>query len=275
MSTLGTRFGRATVLDRQEPLTNDQIMRVAPSVFAVEPHNSRSERYTYIPTIDVLDGLRNEGFEPFYVAQSKSRIEGKSEYTKHMLRLRKTDQIVGSEANEIILINSHDGTSSYKMLAGCFRFVCCNGMVCGDIIDDIKIMHKGNIIDNVIEAAYEIVDDFEPITESIELMKSIELTEQEQRLLAKTSLSLKYDDPLDAPIRPERLLTPRRYGDDGNSAWSTFNRIQEHMLRGGDRGRTANGRRTSTREIKNIDKSVKLNRALWVLADEMAKIKGV
>ena len=25
------------------------------------------------------------------------------------------------EANEIILINSHDGASSYQMLAGCFR----------------------------------------------------------------------------------------------------------------------------------------------------------
>ena len=33
----------------------------------------------YIPTIEVLRGLRKEGFEPFMVAQSKSRIEGKSE----------------------------------------------------------------------------------------------------------------------------------------------------------------------------------------------------
>jgi hypothetical protein len=38
-----------------------------------------------------------------------------------MLRLRHASQINGAEANEIILLNSHDGTSSYQMLAGQFR----------------------------------------------------------------------------------------------------------------------------------------------------------
>lgn len=33
------------------------------------------------------------------------------------------------EINEIILINSHNGTSYYQMLAGMFRFVCMNGLV--------------------------------------------------------------------------------------------------------------------------------------------------
>ena len=60
----------------------------APSIFAAGKHASRSERYTYIPTIEVLRGLRKEGFEPFMVAQSASRIEGKTEFTKHMIRMR-------------------------------------------------------------------------------------------------------------------------------------------------------------------------------------------
>ena len=60
----------------------------APSIFAEGKHASRSERYTYIPTIDVLRGLRNEGFEPFMVAQGASRVEGKAEFTKHMIRMR-------------------------------------------------------------------------------------------------------------------------------------------------------------------------------------------
>ena len=60
----------------------------APSIFAEGKHASRSERHTYIPTIDVLRGLHREGFEPFMVAQGCSRIEGKTEYTKHMIRMR-------------------------------------------------------------------------------------------------------------------------------------------------------------------------------------------
>ena len=56
------------------------------------------------------------------VAQSKSRIEGKTEFTKHMIRMRHAGHVQARpEANEIILINSHDGASSYQMLSGVFR----------------------------------------------------------------------------------------------------------------------------------------------------------
>ncbi len=120
---LAARFGENTFVIRSEtPLAEDQMRRAAPSIFAEGKHGSRSERYTYIPTIDVLRGLRHEGFEPFMVAQSKSRIEGKTEFTKHMIRMRHAGQVnTRPEANEIILINSHDGASSYQMLAGVFR----------------------------------------------------------------------------------------------------------------------------------------------------------
>ena len=81
--------------------------------------------------------------------------------TKHMLRLRHASQINGDEANEVVLINSHDGTSSYQMLAGMFRFVCQNGLVCGDTFADVRVHHKGNVIDHVIEGAYEVLRGFE------------------------------------------------------------------------------------------------------------------
>lgn len=86
--SLATRFARNTRVVRSEtPLAEDQMRHAAPSIFATGKHASRSARYTYIPTIDVLRGLRREGFEPFMVAQSQSRIEGKAEFTKHMIRL--------------------------------------------------------------------------------------------------------------------------------------------------------------------------------------------
>jgi hypothetical protein len=120
---LATRFARNTHVIRSEsPLAEDEMRLAAPSIFAEGKHASRSERYTYIPSIEVLRGLRKEGFEPFMVAQSKSRIEGKSEFTKHMIRMRHAGHVeTRPEANEIILINSHDGASSYQMLAGVFR----------------------------------------------------------------------------------------------------------------------------------------------------------
>jgi hypothetical protein len=109
----------------------------------------------------VLRGLRKEGFEPFMVAQSRSRSQSRAEYTKHVIRIRHAaDKSARPEADEIILINSHDGASCYQMLAELFRFVCCNGLVIGDASHDIRVPHKGNVQDDVIDGAFRVLDDF-------------------------------------------------------------------------------------------------------------------
>ncbi len=40
------------------------------------------------------------------------------------------------------------------------------------------------------------------------------------------------------------------------------------------RGRNATGKRVTTRAVNGIDQDIKLNRALWVLAEEMRKLKA-
>lgn len=273
---LSSRFSyRAPALRSAAPLHDDEIARVVPSIFATEAHDSRSERYTYIPTIDVLRGLRKEGFEPFMVAQTKVRNQDKREHTKHMIRLRHADQINGREANEIILLNSHDGSSSYQMLAGMFRFVCQNGMVCGDTLADFRVPHKGDVVGQVIEGAFTVLDSFDKATEQREGMEALRLTVREQGAFARAALTLKYDeDTAPAPIAADQLLTPRRIEDRASDLWTTFNRVQENMTKGGLSGRNRTGRRATTRPINGIDQNVKVNRALWVLAEEMRKLRA-
>jgi len=55
--------------------------------------------------------------------------------------------------------------------------------------------------------------------------------------------------------------------------WTTFNTVQENLIRGGLRGRTAKGNRTSTRAVKGVSENVRLNKALWTLAEKMAQLK--
>ena len=87
---LATRFAsHSPALRSDTPLSDDQIRRVAPSIFADAPHESRSERYSYIPTATVLSELRKEGFQPFMVCQTRVRREDRRDFTKHMLRLGK------------------------------------------------------------------------------------------------------------------------------------------------------------------------------------------
>src|SRR5471032_3380781 len=115
------------------------------------------------------------------VGQGKSRVEGKTEFTKHMIRMRHAGQLRSRpEANEIILINSHDGASSYQMLAGVFRFVCCNGLVVGTVANDIRIPHKGNVQNDVIEGAFRVLDDFEVIDAHTDAMKALQLQPPEE-----------------------------------------------------------------------------------------------
>ena len=274
---LASRFAsRSPVLRSDSPLSDDQIHRVAPSIFAEAPHESRSQRYAYIPTATVLTELRKEGFQPFMVTQTRTRHEDRRDYTKHMIRLRHASQInARGEANEIILLNSHDGTSSYQMLAGMFRFVCSNGLVCGDTVADVRVPHKGDVAGQVIEGAYQVLHGFDRALESRESMQAITLDEGEAEVFARAALSLKYDDPdKPAPITESQILMPRRFDDRRPDLWSVFNRTQENLTNGGLHGRSANGRRQQTRPVQGIDSDIRLNRALWLLADGMRQLKA-
>ncbi|CUJ72443.1 DUF945 domain-containing protein [Klebsiella pneumoniae subsp. pneumoniae] len=274
---LASRFAsRSPVLRSDSPLSDDQIHRVAPSIFAEAPHESRSQRYAYIPTATVLTELRKEGFQPFMVTQTRTRHEDRRDYTKHMIRLRHASQInARGEANEIILLNSHDGTSSYQMLAGMFRFVCSNGLVCGDTVADVRVPHKGDVAGQVIEGAYQVLHGFDRALESRESMQAITLNEGEAEVFARAALSLKYDDPdKPAPITESQILMPRRFDDRRPDLWSVFNRTQENLTKGGLHGRSANGRRQQTRPVQGIDSDIRLNRALWLLADGLRQLKA-
>lgn len=262
-----------TAFRSDSPLSNDQIARYAPSVLASEAHESRGDRYAFIPTIDVVDGLRRNGFQPYEVRQTKVRDQSKRDFTKHMVRLRHPDAAgSGSEVPEIILLNSHDGSSSYQLLSGFFRFVCSNGLIAGDIQNDIRVRHSGRVVDDVIEGATRVLDNLELANNSIETFKSINLQPEEQLVFASSALKLRWDD--NAPITPERALGIRRFDDRKTDLWTTFNRVQENLLKGGVSGRGSTGRRTTTRAVGGVNENVKLNRALWSLADGLAQLKG-
>ncbi len=268
---LASRFGRINQVRRDRPLTHEELMQFVPSVFSEDKHESRSERYTYIPTITLLDNLQREGFRPFFACQTRVRDESKREHTKHMLRLRREGQITGKQVPEIILLNSHDGSSSYQMLPGLFRAVCSNGLVCGESFGEVRVPHKGNVVERVIEGAYEVLGVFDRVEEKRDAMQSLLLPPPAQQALAKAALMYRFGEE-HQPVTESQLLAPRRWQDESGDLWTTYQRIQENLMKGGLYGRNAKGGRTHTRAIKAIDGDVKLNRALWVMAENMLEL---
>jgi len=273
MTTFANRYRAPSAIRKNRALSNDELRLIVPSAFSEEKHDSRSERYTYIPTINILDRLREEGFEPFYAAQSKTRCEDKRDFTKHLLRLRRSGQLNDKEVPEIILLNSHDGSSSYKMIPGMFRQVCSNGLVAWKDFGEIRIPHKGDIVGQVIDGAWEVLRTLEGVEQHMDEMRGITLDKEEQLVLGEAALEYKYQDS-PSPISASQVINPRRWEDDRSDLWSTFNRIQENLIKGDLPGRTEKGKRIHTREVKGIDGDIKLNQALWKMAEEMARIKS-
>lgn len=255
------------------PLTNDQLLQHVPSVLAEGKHEARSAGYTYVPTIDVIDRLRQEGFQPFYAAQSGTRDETRTGYTRHIVRLRHPDHVSRKEANEVVLMNSHDGTSSYQLMAGIFVWLCANGIYVGDMVQDVRIPHRGNIVDNVIEGSYQILSSFDLVDEHKDEMKSIRLSDYDRLAFARSALALRYDNVDEAPIEATSLLSTFRMEEREPTLWNTFNVVQENMIRGKVPARTKTGKRTQTRAVNSIQESVKLNKALWLLASAMTSLK--
>ncbi|EBV1275774.1 DUF945 domain-containing protein, partial [Salmonella enterica subsp. enterica serovar Oranienburg] len=211
---------------------------------------------------------RREGFEPFFACQSRVRDPGRRDYTKHMLRLRRAGQITGQQVPEIIILNSHGGESSFQLLPGVFRSVCTNSLVCRQSFGEIRVPHRGDIVGKVIEGAYEVLGVFDRVEEKREAMQSLLLPPPAQQALAKAALTYRFGEE-HQPVTTAQVLTPRRREDYGQDLWTVWNTLQENLLKGGLPGRTVQGKRTHTRAVNGIDGDIRLNRALWVMAEQM------
>ena len=291
MMNLGARFGFA----RKEPLTEAELRRYAPSLFATEAHHSRSDRFAPVPTIDIVRGLQREGFEVFSASQAKTRDASKRDFTKHMVRLRNPSfrQQSNGDTFEIVLINGNDGSSAYRMMPGFFRMVCSNGLIVGESLGEIRVRHSGNALHDVIEGAYTVLADAPKVVDRVESFRALSVSRDEAMAFATAAHQLRFPnaaldiedaDFAPAPVEPIRLLSARRQEDmaERSNLWGVFNVVQENVIRGGQKGwverKDARGRtqtrRASTRAVSGIDGNRDLNRALWTLAEEMAKLKG-
>lgn len=282
IATFGTSNG-ATAIKSREPLGMDAIRQYAPSVFATTKHAQRSDRYTHIPTSDIVEHLMQSGYGVFAVQQGGSRDEEKRGFTKHLIRFRNLNEQVqvGGTHNEIVLLNSHDGTSAYRLMAGVFRLICSNGMiVCQSCVEDIRIKHSGDILGEVSEGVQRIRIQLPTVSGAIADMQSVELTPNEQSIFARAALTAKYGEEVPA-IQPEAILSPRRQEDRKPDLWTVLNKTQENIVLGGQRytaetatptGQIRRSRRT-TRPVNGVDGNTNVNRALWQLAEEMKKLK--
>lgn len=253
---------------------HNQLHRSAPSIFAAQPYEALSDKYRFIPTINVVDALIAQGFTPFSAAENRVRKPGKKGYSRHLIRLRHSDTLgqVGDFVPEILLANSHDGSSSFQISAGVYRMVCSNGMVVGNDLLSESIRHSGKAGD-IIDGVFRIVDDFPKVIDTVQSWQGIELDRDRQIEFARQAAKLRWDTDREDhrdPVEPTRLLSPRRTADVGKDLWRTFNVVQEHMIKGGVPALGSSGRRARSRAVGSVSEDLRINKGLWALAEEFA-----
>lgn len=238
-----------------------------------------SGKYGFIPTSRVLGVLEQSGWLPSTIKESSTRGEKNKGFQTHVVRLSNRDLMsdggnVGEERAEIVLYNNHMGTSTFRLMCGVFRLVCSNGLVVGNNYAEHRIRHIG-YTDEAVRAAIEHIVDVTPrIYGEVNSFKGIELNRDEQEAYAQSAIELRFDGEKYA-VDPRSLLNRRRYADGGKDLWTTFNAVQENLIKGGVRQVDKNNRRSRARGVTSIDKSIELNKALWTLTSKMAELKGV
>ena len=129
-----------------------------------------------------------------------------------------------------------------------------------------RVMHRGDVVRDVVCAAYRMSERFVTLAAAIDRMESTLLSPQQRLEFASEALRLRFPKDLHAGVEPAQLLAPRRSEDIGNDLWRTFNVVQENVLRGGLARRSASNRLTRTRRITGIAEDVRLNSMLWEMA---------
>ena len=242
-------------------------------MFAPSAHERMSSKYTFIPTERVLSGLMEAGFVPVEARQTQAR-RASPLHARHVVRLRRRFETVQLKDSvpEVVFLNCHDGTSSYQLRVGIFRVVCTNGLIVSrGAFPGVYVPHRGNVVDEVIDGR---VADRRAVRRPGRCRSSAwssrMLRVDEQFAFAEPGLGAAVPEcgreRYAAVAAPDDPQSWRTHGQD---LWSTLNKVQENLLRGGLTRRTATGRLTRTRGITAIRREVELNSRLWDLAAEV------
>lgn len=252
------------------PISMTDLEAAVPAVFQKNAADARSSRYAHVHTLPIVEAMNDAGYGISRAQQKKTRTKEASGFTRHLLAFRPlkafSETRVGDAIPEVVLINSHDATCAFRMYAGLFRLVCENGMIVGDTLDSIRVIHRGDAAQQVVDATSRIMETYVPqLRQWVGAAQGLQLTPLQRSSFALQASNIRWPNN-SAPFDAELLLRERRKNDVGDDLWHVYNRVQENLMRGGIEGRSATGRSVTSQPINRVTKDVMFNRQLWDVA---------
>ena len=236
-------------------MSEETLRQQAPSIFASGPMLGVSQRYTFVPTAQIVDGLREHDWVPVAVEEQRIRNEARRGFQKHLIRFRRAEQMETlDEWNvELVLLNSHDRGCAYQLHAGIYRRICSNGLV---TVRDRNSRPSGSAT----PACWAAKSCRRAFACSTSCRESANWSTGSAPACwsrasrwpwPSTPCVLRYDSVAEAPVEPDTLLKARRPEDEGTDLWRSMNRSARIVERGGvsDWHRDRRGKLRSVRAL--------------------------
>lgn len=231
------------------------------------PHERVSSKYRFISSGEFVNDMQVNGWQLVNTVLARS----KTGLGKHAMRFRSTDErfkLPSGDFLEIVVLNSHDGTTSFRLSLGIYRLVCSNGLVVGkDVVPPVSIRHVGYAAEKVKTAIATLLAQVETIKQLIERLQTRTLGIEQYTAFIGLALQARGLAP--HSVNAEQLHVPRRDEDKGTNAWVVLNRVQEYAIHGFKYVDLTEGEVKTARRITGAAAQIKVNQSLF---DGMVKI---
>lgn len=261
-------------------LTKQEIAEKAPAVYTTQPHPKVSDKYSFLPTHQLIDDMEKLGWSVSDAKMATTKNNVQRMYGKHLITFFNPDIVIKDEKGDVeaypqvVVVNNHRGYGKLRFELGVFRLVCSNGLIVKEKdMGSFVLRHMGYsfeelrvLVNTAVEALPNVVSKINKFTERI-------MTQEEQNAFATKALQIRFGEERKATSDElNAILNVTRPEDSGNDLYKVFNRVQEGIIRGGFniKSETKSGTK-KVRRISNMLKDLDINGQLWVLAEEFAE----
>lgn len=250
-----------------------------------------TKSYGFVATHELLGVFADAGWQVADTQQGVPRHEDRRGFQAHLVRLRNADYpaVEGLEARqagrpELVVLNSHDRSTSFRAWWGLHRFACANGIIAGSCMGEIRIHHKQSIVNRLGAGIAALMDQLPGMVASVNRMARARMTEAAVTDFVRRAYDMRLKEF--GRLRITAMLAPpvcpvRRIEDNGTDVWTVFNRTQEACMRGGIRysglamvkrpgseDRVPRVVNRISRPLGSVSGQVALNQRLYALAEE-------
>ena len=249
----------------------------------VQASPKMKQSYGFTSSKDILMSFADHGWHPVSTQYGKSVRQDKQGYQKHLVKLEndKYSSIDGLSNNnnskpQLVLLNSHDGSSSLQLFWGLIRMACLNGIISGNAVSSFRLIHSQSITKRLPDAIEYMLSNFNTFTDQIKTLQSLKFSNAAENEFIQSVYNARLSNVGKLLAVDYNLPGLLRQEDNGQDAYTIFNRVQEVLIKGGiqysaERNRLDSQGRviekyvvdTRTRRLSSVPQQVKLNQFVY------------